>query len=33
MLDTLYIVLTLVLFGTGHAYVKGCERLKGKDSR
>jgi hypothetical protein len=28
--DVLYILLTLILFGAGHAYVRACARLKGK---
>lgn len=30
MADVLYIILTLILFGTGIAYVAACARLKGK---
>jgi hypothetical protein len=32
MTDLLFIALTLLCFGTGHAYVTACERLKGKPS-
>lgn len=30
MADVLFILLTAVLFGIGHAYVEACARLKGK---
>jgi len=33
MSDAIYIVLTLILFGTGHAYIEACARLKGKANR
>jgi hypothetical protein len=30
MNDLLFIALTLLLFGVGHVYVGGCDRLKAK---
>ncbi len=32
MADLIFIVLTLLCFGTGHAYVTACESLKGKSN-
>lgn len=29
-MDLLFVALTLVLFGAGHAYIEACARLKGK---
>ena len=31
MLDVLYFILTLLLFGAAHAYCMACARLKGKE--
>lgn len=32
-MDLLYLAITLILFGAGHAYIEACSRLKGKAHR